>query len=296
MPLPLLSKRCSFCVQMISSVPIWEGDRPAPCLSTTAQRLPGRNRQGLSLYLRGRSSWKLPAWLSWTAPTLMSVWLCWGYFYVQAKIMHFLCIVPQDDFVGRTSISSSSVATSLMDDTSPESTVGKKSTKKILLHCNNYVNQAIWKKKKSFLSSVLSICCFEVSLCKLDSFLFFFLPQQRPPCSCPYPRHPSQSGVRPPRGDTPLRRRPRPMFDSFCRPPNTAPSLWWVYAAFPQSSAFHLRWFRPSGRAVQWLALLPHKKMGCGFNSFAWGRLELAGSPGASASVLFWHSGFLPQR
>lgn len=191
--------------------------------------------------------------------------------------MHFLCIVPQDDFVGRRSISSSSVATSLMDDTSPESTVGKKSTKKFPLHCNNYVNQAIWKKKKSFLSLLLSICCFEVSICKLDSFLFFFLPQQRPPCSCPYPRHPSQSGVRPPRGDTPLRRRPRPMFDSFCRPPNTAPSLWWVYAAFPQSSAFHLRWFRPSGRAVQWLALLPHKKMGCGFNSYAWGRLELAG-------------------
>lgn len=128
-------------------------------------------------------------------------------------------------------------------------------------------------------------------------FIFvIFVPQQRPPCSCPYPRHPSQSGVRPPRGDTPLRRRPRPMFDSFCRPPNTAPSLWWVYAAYPQSSAFHIRWFRPSGTAVQWLALLPHKKMGCGFNSYAWGQLELAGSSGVSASVLFWHSGFLPQR
>lgn len=29
------------------------------------------------------------------------------------------------------------------------------------------------KKKKSFLSLLLSICCFEVSICKLDSFLFF---------------------------------------------------------------------------------------------------------------------------
>lgn len=51
--------------------------------------------------------------------------------HVQQDIIHFLCLVPQDDFVGRRSISSSSVATSLMDDTSPESTVGKKSTKKI---------------------------------------------------------------------------------------------------------------------------------------------------------------------
>lgn len=33
----------------------------------------------------------------------------------------------QDEFVGRKSASSSSVATSLMDDTSPESALGKKS-------------------------------------------------------------------------------------------------------------------------------------------------------------------------
>lgn len=144
--LPLWSKLLLSCVQMISSVLIWEGDRPAPCPSTTAQHRPGRDRQGLSLCLRGRSSWKLPAWLSWTAPTLMSVWLCWCCFvlflmmddqgmtrylrHVSQEVMHFLCPVPQDDFVGHRSISSSSVATSLMDDTSPESAVGKKSTKK----------------------------------------------------------------------------------------------------------------------------------------------------------------------
>lgn len=63
--------------------------------------------------------------------------------HVQQELIHFLCLVPQDDFVGRRSISSSSVATSLMDDTSPESTVGKKSTKKICyiekLHHSNYL-------------------------------------------------------------------------------------------------------------------------------------------------------------
>lgn len=63
--------------------------------------------------------------------------------HVQQEVIHFLRLVPQDDFVGRRSISSSSVATSLMDDTSPESTVGKKSTKKILLPCKNCVNQAM---------------------------------------------------------------------------------------------------------------------------------------------------------
>lgn len=40
----------------------------------------------------------------------------------------------QDEIVGRTSASSSSVATSLMDDTSPESVVGKKSESMIQLN------------------------------------------------------------------------------------------------------------------------------------------------------------------
>lgn len=44
-------------------------------------------------------------------------------------------LLIQDEFVGRTSVSSSSVATSLMDDTSPESAVGKKSAF-LHLHCN----------------------------------------------------------------------------------------------------------------------------------------------------------------
>lgn len=51
--------------------------------------------------------------------------------HVQQKWINVLCLVHQEDFVVHKSISSSSVATSLMDDTSPESTVGKKSTKKI---------------------------------------------------------------------------------------------------------------------------------------------------------------------
>lgn len=38
----------------------------------------------------------------------------------------------QDEIVGRRSASSSSVATSLMDDTSPESAVGKKSESGII--------------------------------------------------------------------------------------------------------------------------------------------------------------------
>ena len=62
--------------------------------------------------------------------------------------------------------------------------------------------------------------------------------QQLHPCSCPFPLHPSQRGVRPPRGDIPLRRKPRPMSNSFCRPPNRTPSLWWVRhllrPAYPQ--------------------------------------------------------------
>lgn len=41
----------------------------------------------------------------------------------------------QDEIIGRTSASSSSLATSLMDDTSPESAVGKKSVY-IRFRCN----------------------------------------------------------------------------------------------------------------------------------------------------------------
>lgn len=42
-------------------------------------------------------------------------------------------LLIQDEFVGRTSASSSSVATSLMDDTSPESAVGKRSVYRVPL-------------------------------------------------------------------------------------------------------------------------------------------------------------------
>lgn len=53
----------------------------------------------------------------------------------------------QDEIAGRRSASSSSVATSLMDDTSPESTVGKKSESGIispfLSQLSRLLNEAI---------------------------------------------------------------------------------------------------------------------------------------------------------
>lgn len=47
--------------------------------------------------------------------------------HLSEKVVNVFLLLTQDEIVGRTSASSSSVATSLMDDTSPESTVEKKS-------------------------------------------------------------------------------------------------------------------------------------------------------------------------
>ena len=62
-------------VQM-SSVHTWAGGRPALCLWPMDQHLRGPNPPALSLYLRGRGFWRLPASPSWTALTLTSVWVC----------------------------------------------------------------------------------------------------------------------------------------------------------------------------------------------------------------------------
>lgn len=56
----------------------------------------------------------------------LSVWEGFFCFGCGSKLVRFV-LLTQDEIVGRTSASSSSVATSLMDDTSPESAVGKKS-------------------------------------------------------------------------------------------------------------------------------------------------------------------------
>lgn len=56
------------------------------------------------------------------------------FFYLsRVMVVKVFVLLIQDEFVGRTSASSSSVATSLMDDTSPESTVGKRSVYRVLL-------------------------------------------------------------------------------------------------------------------------------------------------------------------
>lgn len=57
-------------VQM-SSVRTWAGGRPALCLWITGWRLPEQSPPAPSLCLRGKSSWRLPASPSWTAPTQM---------------------------------------------------------------------------------------------------------------------------------------------------------------------------------------------------------------------------------
>lgn len=70
---PPLSDWCSLLcgsVQM-TPVPTWAGGRPALFLWPTCHLW--WNPPDLSPSLRGRSSWKLPAWPSWTAPTLTSV-------------------------------------------------------------------------------------------------------------------------------------------------------------------------------------------------------------------------------
>lgn len=102
---------------------------------------------------------------------------------------------------------------------------------------------------KLFKILLQSSWCFEV--CIRQRVWIFPSPQQRPQCSCQYLRHPSPSAVRPLRGDIPLRRRLRPMCDSFSHPPNTALSLWWVFAVYSQSSAFFIIWVEPSCTAVQ---------------------------------------------
>lgn len=119
----------------MSLVPTWAGGHPALCLWPMAQLLPGKNPQDLSLYHRGRGSWRPPALRSWTALTQMSVWVfVFGmelnnFHLVRSEqiMIEVLVYWIQDEIVGRRSASSSSLATSLMDDTSPESAVGKKS-------------------------------------------------------------------------------------------------------------------------------------------------------------------------
>lgn len=59
-------------VQM-SLVRTWAGGCPAPCPWPMDQRLPGWSPPDLSLSLRGRGSWRLPASPSWTALTLTLV-------------------------------------------------------------------------------------------------------------------------------------------------------------------------------------------------------------------------------
>lgn len=64
-------------------------------------------------------------------------------FGTNVQKLHLACTAPiimkclavtfiQDEIIGRQSASSSSVATSVMDDTSPESAVGKKSESGII--------------------------------------------------------------------------------------------------------------------------------------------------------------------
>ena len=170
---------------------------------------------------------------------------------------------------GRTSASSSSMATSVMDDTSPESVLGKKSEwgntsllqlghllnlNHILMsdgavlilqsHQHFYPSDSQWPEVLCFqvvrLSvspnllnmiedfSILSVPLYlspdltsqgilppkPPSLLSSTSLLFVH-GHQLPPCSFPSPPHLSQRGVRPPRGDTPSRRKPRQMCDSF---------------------------------------------------------------------------------
>lgn len=64
----------------------------------------------------------------------VSFYLFFLTYYPNCVVKVFVLVI-QDEIVGRTSASSSSVATSLMDDTSPESAVGKKSVY-IQFHCN----------------------------------------------------------------------------------------------------------------------------------------------------------------
>lgn len=128
----------------------------------------------------------------------------------------------QDEIVGRRSASSSSLATSLMDDTSPESAVGKKSELGTIYSIYIPVTA-----QSLFL--LLFLVRRSWTLIRSSILLFF---QKLHPCSCPFPLHPSQRGVRPRRGDTQSRRKLRPTSDSFSHPPNKAPSRWWVRCLF----------------------------------------------------------------
>ncbi len=84
------------CAQM-SLARIWVGGHPALCLWPMDQHLPGLNRLGLSLYLRGRGSWRPPASLSWTALTLMSVWVC--VFGMNLYKWHLACVEQINDWI-----------------------------------------------------------------------------------------------------------------------------------------------------------------------------------------------------
>lgn len=142
--------------------------------------------------------------------------------------------------VGRQSASSSSVATSLMDDTSPETAVGKKSESGFVTVLSASWNRnwqwqmgLIWKHsyKNCFFPSLYSkehavvvFCLFVYCV----TLLFFFHGHQLLLCSCPSPLHLSRRDARHRKGDTQSKRKHLQMSNSFCLLPDRAPGLWWV--------------------------------------------------------------------
>lgn len=113
-----------------------------------------------------------------------------------------------------------------MDDTSPESAVGKKSEWQVFLSLK--LKQKL-QEKFLLWSHPGRTRIFTDTSAKCFFFKFSTNQHQLHPSSCPSPPHLNRRGDRPPRGDTPLKKRRPLMCGSFSRRPSRTPSLWWVW-------------------------------------------------------------------
>lgn len=164
---------------------------------------------------------------------------------------------------------------------------GKEKYKKILLQCNNYVTHAIRKKRVFFLYYCLS-AVLKFAFASWIHFCFF------PSSIAPPMFLPISSTPQPERRQTPQRRhsieKETPTNVRQFLPPtkHNSKSLVSVGSVSSIKLIIYIWWFSPSGMAVQWLALLPRKKTGCGFSSNAWGpyMVEFSGSPGVCTGSL----------
>ena len=160
----------------------------------------------------------------WVAvfPTCVAGWSVTGGLWVTVSVL-----MLQDDTM-RISASNSSIATSLLDDTSPETAVGKKSKPSTWIDefwhsstCRLLVNSVVLVIDRLYVLWLSPYLCVVSPLLVISALMcvhFLCPPTQLHPCSFPFPQLPSQRDVKHPSGGTPSKRRPPRVYGSFIPP------------------------------------------------------------------------------